>query len=115
MNQTTVGLQLSNAARFGSIASGLQIFGELSPLRSEPLNERNGLLASTINFPSRRIVSNCEQSSHGCHAYDFLPWCGGTVSIACLVAIDDKRHPQDSTELLSPELNEKEEIICDED
>ena len=30
LNQTTVGLRFSNAARFGSIASGLQIFGEKS-------------------------------------------------------------------------------------
>jgi hypothetical protein len=28
LNQTTVGLRFSNAARFSSIASGLQIFGE---------------------------------------------------------------------------------------
>src|SRR4029077_14492471 len=34
LNQTTVGLRFSNAARFGSIASGLQIFGEKSPLHS---------------------------------------------------------------------------------
>jgi hypothetical protein len=38
-----------------------------------------------------------------------------TVSIACPDAIDDKRNPQDSTESLPPELNEKEEVICDED
>jgi hypothetical protein len=53
LNQTTVGLQLSNAARFGSIASGLQIFGELSPLRSEPLNERNGLVSPVVPIADR--------------------------------------------------------------
>jgi hypothetical protein len=109
-------------------------------LRTKRVSNSIGLFSSFTGRPARINWKELRSSTTSCTAFSSVmdspqvgilhlsddlhgkfiraPLTGNPALInsrTCSDAIDHKRNPQDSTESPSPELNEKEEVICDKD